>query len=301
MAADWQCFGFDCQQSPVVDEGYVKRQAKRHGVHSDEFGIRVLGKFPSEDAMDDSGYLQLIPRSRIEVKPTVPNEVWFRPVLAIDPSGEGDDECEFFMRDRFKAKNVLSLTTTNDKEIAQYIIKFAETYNLKTGDIVIEGFGVGASAARHVAADTKGRLQVYVVLPGNAPQYEEKLNGEYFRRFAKEMDDKNLDLFQNLRAVGHFRMRWWLIGGGYLCDNNTESSETMEQIIVNKYKRVGQGNKIQMMPKKEMQKLRIPSPNKSDALMLSFLLEREDSTQSPEERAAIKSEQTTIDDPFAVL
>lgn len=299
---DWQTFNFNCEEAPLVDRGYVERQAKRHGVFSDEYNIRVKGNFPSEDMMDDSGYLQLVPRNRITVEPSVGDDIFVgTKTLAIDPSGEGDDECEFVLRDHFRAKNILTLHTTNDKEIATYIIKFAAQYNLTGKDIVIEGFGKGADAAKHVAVETKGRLSIYVAMPGTRPQDEEKLNGEHFIRLSDEMDEHQNDIFLNLRMTANWRMRQWLYAGGCLIDNNTENSDWAEQIAMNKYKRTQQGNKLQMMPKKEMNKLGIPSPNKADALALSFLNVKKYSSQTPEEKARIISEQVRVDDKFSVL
>ena len=303
-AADWQVFNFNCEEAPLVDRQYVTRQAKRHGVTSDEYRIRVKGEFPSEDMMDDSGYLQLIPRPRIIVIPSLGAQDLFigRKRLAIDPSGEGSDQCEFVLRDGFRAKNILTLQTTNDKEIAEYIIKFADQFGLKGRDITIEGFGKGADAAKHVAVNTKGKLSIYVVLPGNAPKYEEEINGEHFNRLPGEYDDNLADLFLNIRAVMNWRMRNWLLAGGQIIDNNTENSDFAEQISVNKIKRTLQGNKMQMMPKQEMNKLRIPSPNKSDALALTFLTEEIPATTTLEERRQIIEAQASAPfDPFSIL
>lgn len=301
-ATDWQTFNFNCEEAPLVDRQYVERQAKRHGVTSDEYNIRVKGNFPSEDMMDDTGYLQLVPRNRITVEPSLGHDLFVGgKTLAIDPSGEGDDECEFILRDAFRAKSILTLHTTNDKEIANWIIKFAAQYNLTGKDIVIEGFGKGADAAKHVAVETKGKLSIYVVLPGNKPEEEERLNGEHFIRMPDEMDVHEADILLNLRMTANWRMRKWLFAGGTIIDNNTENSDFAEQIAVNKYKRTQQGNKLQMMPKKEMKKNGIPSPNKSDALALSFLNVKRYSSQSKEERAKIISEQQRVVDKFAVL
>lgn len=305
-ADDWQRFSFNCEEAPLVSLKYVERQAKRHGVESDEYRIRVKGDFPSEDMMDDSGYLQLVPRSKVQVEPSLGDGDKFigKKILSIDPSGEGDDECEFVLRDQFRAKSILTLNTTNDKTIAEHVLTFASRYNLKSGDIVIEGFGKGTDVAKNVAISTQGKLKLYVVLPGNSPKDEERYNTEFFSRFPYEVDEKLEDIYLNLRALAHFRMREWCFAGGRIIDSNVENSEFGEQISVNRYKRSLQGNKIQMMPKQEMNKLRIKSPNKSDALMLSFLLEsiaRNDKGQSEWERQEIMHTDNSVDDPFGVL
>lgn len=303
-ADDWQTFEFTCEQTPLVDIRYVERQAKRHGVESDEYRIRVKGQFPSEDMMDDTGYLQLVPRSKVIVEPAIANvQLIGKKFLGIDPSGEGDDECEFVLRDQFRAYNPVTLNTTNDSEIAEHILTLADRYNLKTGDIVIEGFGKGTAVAKKVSKATKGKLELYVVLPGNTPKEEERYNGEFFGRFLHEVDETTTDIYLNLRALMHFRMRDWIFGGGRILDNNTENSDWGEQIANVRYKRTLQGNKIQIMSKQEMNKLRIKSPNKNDALALTFLLDRNDpqeNAQSAEERAAL-AEEERVDDKFSVL
>lgn len=304
---DWQTFSFNCEQSPLVDKRYVHRQAKRHGVTSNEYRVRVKGLAPAEDMMDDSGYLQLIPEGRIIVIPRMEDMRFVgRPKLSIDPSGEGDDACEFCLRDNFKAVIWKSLNSTNDKEIAETAIKIIDQFNLKSEDVTIEGFGKGADAAKLIAVSTKGRISAYVVLPGTSPKDEERLNGDRFTRFDDELmegneDGKQDDMYLNLRAVGHFRMRKWLLAGGCIVDNDTEHSDFAEQIACNRYKRTLQGNKIQMMPKKEQQKLRIPSPNKSDALMLSFLSDSEEQVQTKEEKDDALRTQHAVDDEFKVL
>jgi hypothetical protein len=305
--SDWQRFTFNCEESPVVDRGYVKRQAKRHGVNSDEYRIRVKGIFPSEDAMDEKGYMQLIPRSRIITAPSLGVDDVFigRKRLGIDPSGDGSDSTEFCIRDDFRAKIVKTLLSTNDKEIALWTIKIATQYNLSSKDIAMEGFGNGAAAARHVVLNSKGKLAPYVVLPGSAPEYESSINSEFFNRWPDEVDEDDRDLYLNIRAVMHVRMRTWLLGGGMLLDPNPNQSDWVEEISSNKIRRPMHGNKSQMMSKVEMAKLMIPSPNKSDALALTFLLDDPPATKSVEERRAEQAymRQAVEDsgDPFGVL
>jgi len=305
-SSDWQTFNFNCEEAPLVDRKYITRQAKRHGVTSDEYRIRVRGDFPGEDMMDQGGYMQLIPRNRIQVTPSLGIDDMFLGAkkLAIDPSGEGTDTCEFVLRDQFRAKVIKTLNTTNDTEIAMWIVKFADQYDLRSQDIIIEGFGKGADAAKKVAVTSKGRLSIYVVLPGNQPKYEEEINGQYFRRFPTEHDEDYKDLFLNIRATMNWRMRQWLLGGGQLIDNNTEQCEWAEEITGNLYKRSLQGNTIQMMPKAEMNKKGIKSPNKSDALALSFLTDVLPSNVTQAERQANLAAQVgnaADDDPFSVL
>lgn len=301
--ADWQTFQFNCEHSPIVDKKYVERQAKRHGRDSDEFKIRVSGGFPAEDAMDDSGYIQLLPETKIIVVPKIGDTHFIgRKILGIDPSGEGKDKCTFVLRDRFHMECVKELSTTNDKEIAEMAITLIDRYKLDPNDVVIGSFGVGATVGKEIAVASRGRYDVYMVLEGNHPDYEEEHNGLFFRRKPDEKDENDVDLYLNLRALMYFRLRKWLIAGGEIVDTAVDNSEFRNEVKVIKYKRSLQGNKIQLMSKKEMLKERIKSPNKADAGALTLLRDMDDDgEQSDEERRRIEAEENEVDDPYAAL
>lgn len=302
--ADWQRFAFDCEQSPIVDREYVERQEKRHGRNSDEFRIRVAGEFPREEAMDDAGYVALVPSTRVIVVPSAGRPVFIgRRILGIDPSGEGSDEAAFVMRDRFRAEALKTINSTNAREIAELAITMAQDFELLSGDLVIDGFGIGAQVAAEIAIATQGKLEACVVLTGHRPKDEEKLNANLFARRDDEMDDAAEDLYLNLRALLAFRTRAWLLTGGQLVDGQSvDNSAFRNEVAVIKYKRSLHGNRIQLMPKPEMQKLRIPSPNRFDALSLTFYREIGDGTvQTTEEKEQIIAEQKRVDDRYAVL
>jgi hypothetical protein len=305
---DWQDFSYNGEESPMVDYKYVERQAKRHGIESDEYAIRVKGGFPRTDAMDDSGYYQLTPADKVIIKPT-PKDIesiyWFgRVILGIDPAGEGKDKASFVLRDRFKAYCLLELQTSNSRLISMHALQFIEKYNVKEHDVVIDAFGVGADVSKEIAIATKGKFDAYSMLVGNKPKDEEKYNGHLFRRKPDEVDDptkrteEQKDMYLNIRALLHARLSKWCIQGGEILDHNTENSDFKEQLTGIKAKRSLQGNQIQLMPKKEAQKLRIPSPNKADALALTFARDIDD---VPIYENDLESGENDIDDRYALL
>ena len=301
-SADWQLFGFTCEESPIVDRAYVSRQKTRHGEDSDEYKIRVKGVFPDEGIMDDSGYIQLMPENRILVLPKIGDPVFTgRKILGIDPSGEGKDSADFVVRDRFRAICMVKLTTTNPKEVAQTGLTLIDRFNIKPEDVVIDSFGIGADVAKEIALASNGKFDVYSVLVGNHPIEEEKYNGARFRRNEDELDDSKGDLYLNIRALMFFRARKWIVTGGIIVDNSVDNSPFKNQLLVIKYKRSLQGNKIQLMSKKEMLKLRIPSPNTADAFALTFLRDLNEDQQTEEEKKRIEREEREVDDRFSVL
>jgi len=276
---DWQTFRFNCEESPVVDPRYPKNMANQYGLDSEEYAIRVKGKFPKDASMDDSGYLQLMPRNKISIRVEGEDSVGFigRNILGVDPSGEGKDKATFVLRDQFKAKIVHERITTNPKQIAEDILTLVDRYKLNANDVVVDAFGIGADVAKEVALASAGRYEIYSPLVGNTPKKEEIYNAHFFERHENELQNpegevhKWEDLYVNIRAVMYFRTKDWLVAGGELVDVSKENSDFADEVVANRWKRTLQGNKIQMMPKKEMIKLRIKSPNYADALALTFL------------------------------
>lgn len=289
-SADWQTFRFNGEESPLVDRGFIALKRKRHGGDSEEYKIRVKGGFPGEDVMDTSGYIQLIPNDKIHVR--VKSEFAIpmigRVILGVDPSGEGKDRTTYVLRDRFKAEKIFERLTSNDKQIAEDILTFIDRYNIRPEDVVVGAFGKGADVGKEVAiatADQKnGPYVIYTVMEGNSPEAEEEYNYKFFERKPDELQnpesnpDQVIDMYLNIRALMYFRATKWIIAGGQIVDVTAENSDFAEELKVIRYKRSLQGNKIQLMPKKEMLKLGISSPNIADAFSLTFLRELNSTT-----------------------
>ena len=308
---DWQNYAFDGEESPLVDRSFIALKAK-HGFESDEYKIRVKGKFPGESQMDDSGYLQLIPEGKIIVRP-VSAELPFigRKILGIDPSGEGKDSATYVIRDRFKAQKVFERHITNDREIAEDALTLIDRYKIAPRDVVVGAFGAGGDVGKEMAIATannkNGPFEIYTVFEGNTPQKEEEYNYHFFERKPDEITnpegrpDKFIDIFMNLRALMYFRAARWLIKGGQLVDFSVDNSPFVRELLMIRYKRSLQGNKIQLMSKKEMSKLKIPSPNIADAFALTFLRDLEQTGPTARERELLEEAQNEIlneDDRF---
>lgn len=283
--ATWQLFAFNSEEAPLVDRSFIALKA-RHGVDSDEYKIRVKGIFASESSMDTSGYIQLINEKKVTVilRTKEPPRLIGRKILSVDPSGEGKNKTTFVIRDQFTAYLAYQLEGTNEKEIAHHVLTLIDEFNLTGDDVVIDGFGIGARIGQIIAVETKGKVNVYTVLTGTHPVVEESMNRQYFRRRELEMDNDGTDLYLNLRAVGCFRAQQWLYAGGTIIDTDLQSGPFLTQLLDLAYMRSMQGNKRQIMGKKDMLKKGIQSPDIADAFTNSFLLEQETGIQDPEER-----------------
>jgi len=242
---NWQTLQFGSQNSPIVDSKYVNRIVEKHGEDSDEYRIRVLGLFPKEDSIDDKGYVPLLNADKIGFTPDA--ELTSKRRMGVDPAGQGKDTTEWVVRDNFKAKVVATEKISTPEGIAQKTLTLMEYYGFKaknaSKEIFVDDFGIGSKTVQQLAV---AGVQVSAVNVGEPP------------------DDK--DRFINKRAEAYWRIKEWLTKGSELIHKDKWDYE----IKSNKYKRNLKG-KIQMMSKDIMRREGIRSPNRMDALMLTFV------------------------------
>lgn len=197
------------------------------------------------------------------------------------------------------------MKTSNPRQIAERALTLMDEFKiLPEYDIIVDGFGVGATVGQEIAIATEGEVKAYTLLVGNKPEDEEKYNGNLFQRHDDEVimqrrgeEETRSDMYLNIRALIHFRQRAWIMGGGSLVDNSTFKNE----LTSIKYKRSLHGNMIQLMPKKEAMKLGIPSPNCADAGALTFIRDISERKQSHAERQAVLAELNEPFDPYAAI
>lgn len=234
----WQQISLDSRQSPVVSEAYVQSIISKYGEDSDQFRVRVAGKAPKADAIDDKGYVPIIKSS--DIRKSEVDELVGIKFMGVDPAGAGKDTTDWVVRDHYKAIKVASEKTSDEKGIAQKTITLAELYDIPWHHIVIDNFGVGANVSKHIA------MAGYETTPINV---------------GHPSDDK---AFLNLRAEGYWKLREWIRAGAELVPD-----DSWKELTTVKYTRTLQ-DKIKIMSKADMKKQGINSPNTADALMLTF-------------------------------
>lgn len=300
---DKNYYKIDIDYTRAVKEGRYTKEFIQEAEKKPMFNVLFKNKFPGEEAYDEGLFLQLLPPSRISVRPDLGIPFLGQKVMGIDPAGEGKNTTRFCVRDGFQARIVATLNDANSKLIVQTALTLLSDNPYKDiapKDIVVDSFGVGADVGKDFALATKGKMNVYTVLVGNRPKAEEEYNGYFFRRKANEHDQKD-DIYMNLRALGYFRMREWFMKGGYLISDDGDNSAWKTEISVIKYRRAVQGNVIQIMSKKEMMARGIMSPDMADALMLTFLRNIDENPQTPEEiEEALRASQSDFD-PHSVF
>lgn len=248
-SAAWQTLTFDSEESPIVDQKFVDRIIAKHGKDSDEYKIRVSGIFPQEDGVDDQGYVPLLVEA--DLRPATNRDLKGRIKFGGDPAGDGDDEAAGVGRDHFRAKVLFLEKRSTPKSIASGMIDVMKPLDIAGEDTWIDNFGEGANVSQEIALyDLENPIRVNGVNMGdNATDSE-----TYF--------DK--------RAETAWRMRTWIKAGGEIVDLD----KWKDELLSLRYRRTaGKISKIQLMPKRVMKKLllnRGKSPNKTDALMLTF-------------------------------
>lgn len=247
----WQNYKLSSLDSPMVDLKYNKDIEDKYGLDSVQYAIRVKGEFPKEDGMDDSGYVPLLSESQIRMSPNFGKSLSFskNSILGVDPSGDGDDKTSFVIRDNFKAQKIYEENKSTAKSIAEKIMTFIEHYGLKPHNVIVDAFGCGMDVGKEVALASKGRYNITTVNTGDKCEY-----------------DTDKEQYFNKRAMGFYESRKWILQGGEIVYNENFK----EEILQIKYKRNLAGL-IQIMPKTEMKKKGMRSPNDADAFSMTFL------------------------------
>ena len=238
---NWQTLSFNSEDSPIVEKDYIQRMEQKYGRQSDEFAIRVLGKFPSSEQMDEKGFIPLVTdrdiRQLSEGIPFVGKKY-----LGIDASGEGDDTTRWVLRDRFQSQVIASEAISNDKGIARRTYDIIKEYELEPQDVSIGNFGTGADVAKELLL-LDHKCHINTVMEGA------KVESDVYFNNRMEMAD---------------RARTWLVRGGALIGD-----ELKRDIMAYAYK-ISMTGKKQLMAKPNL-KLRLGrSPDRGDAFLMSF-------------------------------
>jgi len=251
----WQALSFDSTHSPLATKEWRDGIEQKYGSDSDEYRIRVLGKFPSSEQMDESGFIPLITDRDIrQVSEGIP--FVGRTYLGIDPAGEGDDLCTFTLRDRFQARVVEKLSSSNDKQIAKVAYDIIQRYNLHPQDVTVFNFGIGENVSTEL-------LLLDHLMHINTIKEGEKASDE--------------STFLNIRMELAWRMRQWLVRGGAIVGD-----ELKRDVTGYAYQWLKNG-KRQLMAKHELKKRMGRSPDRGDSFMGTFAVDASTDIHSNEQ------------------
>lgn len=209
-----------------------------YGEHHDVTKVRVRGLFPSAADLQfistndvDKAYGRHYPRSSYEFAPVV---------LGVDPAWTGADELVIVKRQGLVSHILRTIPKNdNDFEIATLIANLEREH--RADQVFIDGgYGTGI----YSAGKTMGRDWRLVWFGGESP-------------------DPGI---VNMRAFMWKEMRDWLKQGGAIPNDN----KLYEDLIGVETKPDIRNGRIQLISKEEMKKKGLPSPNRADALALTF-------------------------------
>ncbi|RQD06460.1 terminase [Pseudomonas aeruginosa] len=214
----------------------IAKWAADYGEDSDFFKVRVRGLFPSSSDLQFIGTgLVDAAMARVVTEAMVSHAPV---VIGVDPSWSGDDEFAIYMRQGLHSKLIATYQKSDDDVLmAQRIAQLEDQYK---ADAVFVDFGYGTGIVS--AARAMGRNWTLVQFGGASSD----------------------PAMLNKRGEIWNAMKEWLKAGGELNDQ-----QTADEISAPEY-RVKLDGKIVLEDKAELKKRAGISPNRADALALTF-------------------------------
>lgn len=258
----WGTTHIDSREVQITNKKMLQEWIDDYGLDSDFVKVRVRGMFPAMSVSQfistadvDAAFNRHLRREQYEFAPKI---------LTLDPAWDGDDELVFGLRQglKFTVLQVLQ-KNDNDVEIAGMLARFEDEYQAD-GVIIDKGYGTGI----YSAGLTMGRDWLLADFGSGSP------------------DSGCL----NLRAYMWNEMRKWFKEGGAIPKDQVLYDDCISIQTVPRM-----DGKVQLEAKKDMKRRGLPSPNRADALALSFAFPVQRKQQMPVRRGVQEH------DPFAVL
>lgn len=241
----WKTWQIDSRTVPTTNKKLIQEWAETYGEDSDFFRVRVKGEFPV-NAMNNFIPVSLVEEAR---KRYLREESYkFAPaVIGVDSAWTGGDEIAIVLRQGLYSKILATLPKNEDDVgIANMIARFQDEYNAKSV-FIDQAYGTGIfSVGKNI-----GRLWTLI-------------------HFGSKSFHPN---YYNKRAEMWGEMKKWLEEGGVIPDD----PKLAEELTSPEYFVRSEG-KIQLERKDDMKKRGLRSPNRADALALTFAMPVIDTT-----------------------
>ena len=233
----WHTRRVDSRTVSISNKQQIEEWIETRGIESDFVKVRVLGEFPSASEM------QFISREIIETaSKRILNEHAYKTaptILGIDPAWTGLDTLEIYLRQGSYSKHLFTLPKNDDDSyVAGVIARLEDQYNADAV-FIDEGYGTGIYSLGKVM----GRTWTLVSFAGKPAAQE----------------------YQNKRAEMWANMKDWLRDYGAI-----EDDEGLREELAAPEAFINPRGKLQLESKESMKKRGEASPNKADALALTF-------------------------------
>ena len=236
----WKTWAIDSRTVEGTNKQRLQQIIDTYGEDSDIAKVRVRGMFPSASSRQlipahvvDAAYGRHLPHTAYNFAPVV---------LTCDPAWTGDDELVIARRQglRFDILDVLE-KNDNDVFIASKIANYEAKFDAKA---VFVDFGYGTGIVS--AGSTMGRSWQLVNFSERAPEPG----------------------YVNMRAYIWDKARQWLEQGGAI-----PPDPVLYEDLTGVEVKPTLNGALQLVSKEDMKKQGLPSPNRGDALALSFAYE----------------------------
>lgn len=234
----WNTYQIDSRTVKISNKAKIEEWLEAYGEDSDFFKVRVRGVFPSAS---DLQFISTEIADKAQKQVYKPGQFEHLPVIiGVDPAWTGSDSLEIVMRQGYYMKSLASIPKNDDDwRMAQLIAQFEDEY--KADAVFIDmGYGTGI----YSIGKQLGRKWRLIEFGGNS----------------------NDPVYLNMRAYMWGQMKEWLREGGSIPPND----QALYDDIVGPEAIIDKNGRIQLESKKDMKDRGLPSPNKGDALALTF-------------------------------
>lgn len=234
----WNTYQIDSRTVKISNKAKIEEWLEAYGEDSDFFKVRVRGVFPSAS---DLQFISTEIADKAQKQVYKPGQFEHLPVIiGVDPAWTGSDSLEIVMRQGYYMKSLASIPKNDDDwRMAQLIAQFEDEY--KADAVFIDmGYGTGI----YSIGKQLGRKWRLIEFGGKS----------------------NDPVYLNMRAYIWGQMKEWLREGGSIPPND----QALYDDIVGPEAIIDKNGCIQLESKKDMKDRGLPSPNKGDALALTF-------------------------------
>lgn len=234
----WVQRQIDSRTVPGTNKAYLQRLVDDNGEDSDLVKVRVRGQFPSQSAMQ---FISETDADAARNRHLRKDQYAFAPVIiGVDPAWTGDDKLEIMLRQGLYSKCLATLPRNdNDNQVGALVARLEDEYQADAV-FIDQGYGTGIWSY----GETIGRTWRLISFSSKP------LNSGYL----------------NKRAEMWGTMKQWVKQGGSIDPKDQDLYEDL--IGPETVARID--GRIQLESKEDMKERGLPSPNRGDALALTF-------------------------------
>lgn len=236
----WITRHIDSRTVEGTNKDQLGRMVEDYGEDSDIVKVRVRGMFPSasmkqwiETDLVDAAQKRQLKKSEYDFAPVI---------IGVDPAWTGEDTLEVFLRQGNYSKHLWSLPkNSDDVMVANKIARFEDEYQADAVFIDL-GYGTGIKSV----GDAMGREWQLIAFSGKSAR--------------PDCLNKRMEIWYELRE-------WLKKGGAIDPDDSVLYEDLIGPETVSRVDGV-----YQLESKQDMKDRDLPSPNRGDALALTFAL-----------------------------